>query len=62
MEVVRRQLLRPFSRGSEREGLVIRMRFHLYVNLAARKVETMRPCDAVVADLLDLLTGAPVGT
>ncbi len=51
-EIVRRQLLRPFARTLEREEQVIRTRFATYVSLSARKVETMRPIDAVVAELL----------
>ena len=50
-EIVRRQLRRPFARGAEREEDVIRTRFPIYVGLPARKVETMRPVDAVVAEL-----------
>jgi len=51
-EIVRRQLQRPFARSAQREEHVIRIRFPVYANLPARKVETMRPVDAVVADLL----------
>ena len=51
-EIVRRQLRRPFARGAEREEQVIRARFPVYLSLPARKVETMRPVDAVVAELL----------
>ena len=51
-EIVRRQLLRPFARVAEREEQVIRARFPIYVSFPARKVETMRPVDAVVAELL----------
>ena len=51
-EIVRRQLRRPFARAPEREEYVIRKRFPIYVGLPARKVETMRPVGAVVADLL----------
>lgn len=65
-EVVRRQLRRPFARGPEREEYVIRTRFPLYVGLPARKVETMRPVDAVVAELLPIVAAqqaaAPDGT
>jgi shikimate kinase len=51
-EIVLRQLRRPFARAAEREEQVIRARFPVYVSLPARKVETMRPVDAVVAELL----------
>jgi len=54
-ETVRRQLRRPFARTTEREEHVIRDRFVIYSGLPARKVETMRPVDAVVADLLSIL-------
>lgn len=51
-EVVRRQLRRPFTRSAEREADVIRSRFPVYAGLPAPKVETLKPVDAVVADLL----------
>ena len=51
-EIVRRQLRRPFARTPEREEQVIRARFPIYARLAARKIETMRPVDAVVAEVL----------
>ena len=54
-EIVRRQLLRPFARAPKHEEGVIRKRFPVYAGLPARKVETMRPVDAVVAELLALL-------
>lgn len=50
-ETVRRQLGRIFSRSAEREEQVIRSRFPCYVNLPARKFETMKPVDAVADDL-----------
>lgn len=50
-EIVRRQLQRPFAREAAREEQVIRARFPIYVSLPARKVETMRPVDAVVGEL-----------
>lgn len=50
-EIVRRQLRRPFARSGAREEDVIRTRFPVYVSLPARKVETMRPVEAVVAEL-----------
>ena len=64
--IVRRQLRRPFARGAEREEYVIRKRFPIYVSLPARKLETMRPVDAVVAELLTMVAAqqaaAPDGT
>ena len=54
-ETVRRQLLRPFARVAEREEQVIRTRFATYASLPARKVETMRPVDAVVDELVHLV-------
>ena len=50
-ETVCRPLRRPFARDQEHEEEVIRKRFPIYVRLPARKVETMRPIDVVVADL-----------
>ena len=54
-ETVRRQLPRAFARTAEREEHVIRSRFFTYARLPAGKVETMRPVDAVVAELLSIL-------
>jgi shikimate kinase len=51
-ETVRRQLLRAFSRSADREAQVIRSRFRIYANLQVSKVETMRPVDQVVDDLV----------
>jgi shikimate kinase len=51
-ETVRRQLRRPFSRSADREAHVIRTRFPIYANLQPRKVETMRPVDQVVDDIV----------
>jgi shikimate kinase len=54
-ETVRRQLDRPFSRSAAREEQVIRLRFTVYRNLSATKLETMRPIsdvvDAAIANL-----------
>jgi len=65
-EIVRRQLRRPFARSAEREEHVIRTRFPIYANMPAQKIETMRPVDAVVAELLAALAAqqaaAPDGT
>jgi len=54
-EIVRRQLRRPFARSPEREEQVIRERFFAYFGLSARKVETMQPVEAVVAELIAAL-------
>lgn len=54
-ETVRRQLRRAFARPPEREEHVIRSRFSIYAHLRAKKVETMRAVDAVVAELLSLI-------
>lgn len=55
-EVVRRQLQRPFARTPEREEQVMRERFSVYARLPAKKIETMRPINLVVADLVRLMT------
>lgn len=55
-EIVRRQLQRRFARTADREEHVIRTRFPVYASLPAPKVETMRPADAVVAELLAVVT------
>ena len=52
VEIVRRQLSRPFARTAEREEQLIRTRFPIYASLPVRKVETLRPIDTVVAELL----------
>src|SRR5262249_24780043 len=54
-ETVRRQVARPFSRSPSREEAVIRARFEIYMALGARKVETMRPIAAIVAEILAVL-------
>ena len=51
-EIVRRQLARPFARSLAREEDVIRQRFPIYVDLPARKIETMRPLEAVVDEIV----------
>jgi shikimate kinase len=55
-ETVRRQLARPFARSAANEEQVIRERFSIYVDLSARKIETMRPPAAVVEELLTALS------
>ena len=58
-ETVRRQLTRPFSRSAEREEQVIRARFGIYRDLAARTFETARSVDGVVDELIaHVLPGA----
>src|ERR1700716_2187240 len=47
-ETVRRQIARPFGRSVVREEAVIRARFEVYKAMPVRKVETMRPVNAVV--------------
>jgi shikimate kinase len=54
-ETVRRQLGRPFARSAEREEQVVRTRLPIYVGLTASKVETMRPIEIVVAELVTAL-------
>ena len=51
-EIIRRQSGRPFARSPEREEQVIRARFPIYLNIPARKVETMRPVEAIVDELI----------
>ncbi len=51
-EIVRRQVTRPFARSADREEQVIRARFPIYLSLPARKVETMRPVQEVVDELM----------
>jgi shikimate kinase len=52
VETVARQLMRPFSRTAEREEEVIRERFGIYWGLPVKKIETVKPVDSVVDDLL----------
>jgi hypothetical protein len=59
-EIVRRQLQRPFARPAAREEEVIRERFSTYFGLPARKVETMRPIEAVVAELFTAMAAQQV--
>ena len=59
-------LRRPFARSAEREEQVIRGRFVAYIGLPPRKVETLQPVEAVVAELIAALAAqegaAPHGT
>lgn len=54
-ETVRRQTARPFGRSSAKEEAVIRTRFEIYMTLPLRRIETMRPVDAVVDDIVAVL-------
>jgi shikimate kinase len=54
-ETVQRQMGRPFARSAEREEQVIRARFPMYLGLRGHKVETKRPVEAVVAELISAL-------
>ena len=60
-ETVRRQMTRPFARSASREEQVIRVRFPIYVNIPARKVETMRPVQEVVDELVAAQHAAAAG-
>ena len=57
VEIVRRQLGRPFARSPEREEQVIRARFPTYVDIPARKVKTMQPVRQVVDELVAAVSG-----
>jgi len=54
-ETVRRQITRPFGRSAVREEAVIRARFEVYKAMPVRRVETMRPVNAVVDELVAAL-------
>jgi shikimate kinase len=54
-ETVRRQIARPFGRSSAKEESVIRARFEIYMALPARKIETMRPVDTAVDEIVGAL-------
>jgi shikimate kinase len=51
-ETVRRQLIRPFARSADSEEQVIRARYHVYLSIPAKTVETMRPASEVVDELV----------
>jgi shikimate kinase len=55
-ETVRRQIARPFGRPSAKEEAVIRARFEIYMSLPVRKIETMRPVAAAVAEIVAALS------
>jgi shikimate kinase len=55
-ETIRRQIARPFGRPSANEEAVIRSRFEIYMSLPMRKIETMRPVAAAVAEIVAALS------
>ena len=55
-ETVRRQIARPFGRPSKEEEAVIRDRFEIYMSLPIKKIETMRPLAAAVAEIVAALS------
>jgi len=55
-ETVRRQIARPFGRSSVEEEAAIRARFDVYLGVAARKIETMRPVAAAVEEIVARLS------
>ena len=52
-EIVRRQVQRPLGLLASHEEAKIRQRFSIYMTLPALKVETMRPPDQIIAQILD---------
>jgi shikimate kinase len=60
-ETIRRQLTRPFARPPSNEDAVIRRRFDLYVNLPARKIETMRSPFFIVDEIVAAIQSARSG-
>lgn len=54
-ETVRRQITRPFGRSSAAEEAVIRARFDIYIALPLRKIDTMRPFETVVDEIVAAL-------
>lgn len=55
-ETIRRQIARPFGRFSSNEEAVIRARFEIYMSLPVRRIETMRPAAAAVAEIVAALS------
>ena len=55
-ETIRRQIARPFGRPSSKEEAVIRARFEIYMSLPGRRIETMRPAAAAVAEIVAALS------
>jgi shikimate kinase len=55
-ETVRRQIARPFGRSATEEEAVIRARFEIYMAMPVPKIETMRPIDATVAEIVAALS------
>jgi hypothetical protein len=53
---VRRQIARPFGRPSATEEGVIQARFDIYMSLPVRKIATMRPRAAAVAEIVSALS------
>jgi shikimate kinase len=51
-EIVRRQVQRPLGLLASHEEAKIRQRFSIYMALPALKVETMRPPDEIVTEIL----------
>lgn len=51
-ETVRRQIARPFGRSPLAEEAVIRARFDIYLAMPMRKIETLRPPAAAVAEIV----------
>jgi len=60
-ETVRRQTARPFGRTLAKEEAVIRHRFEIYMAVAARKIETMRPLTEVVDEITSALSREHAG-
>lgn len=46
---------RPFARTAHREEEVIRERYPIYMTLPCQKVETMRPLDDVIQEIVHML-------
>ena len=55
-ETVRRQIARPFGRPPAKEEAVIRARFEIYMSLPVRKIATMRPVAAAIAEIVAALS------
>ena len=51
-EIVRRQVARAIGRTAEREEAVIRERYAIYMEIAATKIETMRPVSEIVEEII----------
>jgi shikimate kinase len=55
-ETVRRQVARPIGRSPEREEVVIRDRYAIYMAIPATKIETMRPVTKIVEQIIAQLS------